>query len=220
MFAFGIPYIIFLSFYFKKNHLRLFNSGSDQLLKLFVIPFTVLLVIYFFFSAAPYFYFRYTAFVMVISLPVIVVMFADLLGKMKKHFAVLLLLIPLVTFLIQAYLYLHSGRSAVAFAVRPEFIRENFEADTRVAAFQTGVLGYFCENVFNLDGKIDNSALESFKDKGIEYYIDKRKIDVLLGWKDFVPYLFRKEYLENNWQVYSEDIGDGRTICFVRKDKK
>lgn len=217
MFVFGIPYIIFLSFYFKKNHLRLFPSGSERLLKLFVISFTILLVIYFFFSAAPYFYFRYTAFVMVFSLPVIVVMFADLFGKMKMHFAVLLLLIPLVTFLIQAYFYLHSGKSAVGFSVRPEFIKMNFDPDTRVAAFQTGVLGYFCDNVFNLDGKIDNSALESFKDKGIEYYIDKRNIDVLMGWKDFVPYLFRKEYLESKWQVYSEDIGDGRTVCFVRR---
>jgi hypothetical protein len=114
-------------------------------------------------------------------------------------------------------LYLHSGKSARAFAVRIEFVQNNFTSKNRIAAFQTGILGYFNENVINLDGKMDNAALESFSNGGIENYIDKMNIDVLMEWKDFVPNLFKKEYLEKYWQVYAEDIGDGRTICYVRK---
>ena len=99
-------------------------------------------------------------------------------------------------------------------------MNNNFSENARIAAFQTGVLGYYCDNVFNLDGKIDNSALESFSNGGIGKYIDKMNIDVLMEWKDFVPVLFKKEYLDKYWKLYAEDIGDGRTCCYVRKNLK
>jgi len=120
---------------------------------------------------------------------------------------------------IQSVLYLHSGKSARAFTVRVEFVNNNFTEDDRIAAFQTGVLGYYCENTFNLDGKIDNSALESLSNKGINHYIDSMNINVLMEWKDFIPVLFKDEYLEKYWEVFKGDIGDGRTICYVRKKK-
>jgi len=154
---------------------------------------------------------------MVLSLPVIVVLFAYVLKKISQFKMSVLLLLTIIIFGVQAFLYFHSGKSARAFTVRVEFVKSNFNNDARIAAFQTGVLGYFCENVFNLDGKMDNSALESFSGNGIEHYIDSMKVDVLMEWKDFVPILFKKDYLEKYWQVYAEDIGDGRTICYVRK---
>jgi hypothetical protein len=154
---------------------------------------------------------------MVLSLSVIVVLFAYLLGKVSHVRVSFILVLVAIIFGVQAFLYLHSGKSARAFTVRSEFVENNFSSGNRIAAFQTGILGYYHENVFNLDGKMDNSALESFSNGGIEQYIESMKIDVLMEWKNFVPFLFDKEYLENYWQVYAEDIGDGRTICYVRK---
>ncbi|RPI68273.1 MAG: hypothetical protein EHM47_14710 [Ignavibacteriales bacterium] len=63
------------------------------------------------------------------------------------------------------------------------------------------------------------SALESLSNKGINHYIDSMNINVLMEWKDFIPVLFKDEYLEKYWEVFKGDIGDGRTICYVRKKK-
>jgi hypothetical protein len=87
----------------------------------------------------------------------------------------------------------------------------------RIGAFQTGALGYYVDNVINLDGKVNNNALESYKHKSLEQYIDSMKIEVLVDWKEIFIEMLDQQYLEKYWQVYSEDIGDGRTICYVRR---
>ncbi|MBK9099369.1 MAG: hypothetical protein IPM14_14890 [bacterium] len=216
MFPLGLAYLAVVYIYHKKYNSQIIKPETVKVVTAIAISFAVLLVIYFFFSSAPHFYFRYSAFIMVLSFPLLVVFFAKLLEKIRKYHEALLLLI-IMFFAIQAYLYLHSGKSARAFSVRLEFVEHNFTSEHRIAAFQTGILGYFHDNVYNLDGKMDNEALRSFSSGGIENYIDKLNIDILMEWKDFVPVLFSKEYLDTSWKVYAEDIGDGRTICYVRK---
>ncbi len=216
MFPLGIFYIILFLIGYNKYRQFIISESSEKKLRMIIIPFSILVLIYFFFSSAPYFYFRYTAFIMVLSFPVFVLLFAYIIKKYRlKRFIFGGLLI---LFGIQSFLYLHSGKSARAFTVRVEFVKNNFTVDDRIAAFQTGVLGYYFENVINLDGKMDNDALKSFSNKGIDTYIDSRNINVLMEWKDFMPVLFKKEYLEKYWRVFTDDIGDGRTICYVRKE--
>jgi hypothetical protein len=217
MLPLGIPYIIILCIGYIKLRTDIVSDLSEKILKMISVSFFILIIIYFFFSSAPHFYFRYLAYLMVLSFPVLVVLFTYIIKKFNQLNVYILLTIALCLFGTQAYLYLHSGKSARAFTVRTEFVKNNFSVYERIAAFQTGILGYFCENVVNLDGKIDNKALESFSRGGIENYIDSLQITVLMEWKDFIPILFKKEYLDNYWQVYSKDIGDGRTICYVRK---
>lgn len=217
MFPFGLAYLILLFIGYKKYWRSVISDSAAKTIKIISITFSVLLIIYFFFSSAPHFYFRYTAFLMVLSLPVIVVLFAYLLGRVSRVRVSFILVLVTITFGVQAFLYLHSGKSARAFTVRAEFVENNFTSGNRIAAFQTGVLGYYHENVFNLDGKMDNSALKSLPNEGIAHYIDSLKVDVLIEWKDIISVIFKKEYLEKNWQVYSEDIGDGRTVCYVRR---
>ena len=220
IFPMGIVYLAVLIRLYVRRRSFIIPLSTEKIIGMILISFSVLAIIYFFFSSAPHFYFRYTAYLMVLSFPVIVVLFADIIKKLNPLLIYLALIILLINFGIQAYLYLHSGNSARAFTVRVEFVNNNFSENARIAAFQTGVLGYYCDNVFNLDGKIDNSALESFSNGGIGKYIDKMNIDVLMEWKDFVPVLFKKEYLDKYWKLYAEDIGDGRTCCYVRKNLK
>lgn len=219
MFPLGLAYLALVYIYHRKYGSPIVKPESRKVISAIAISFLVLLVIYFFFSSAPHFYIRYSAFIMVLSFALLVVLFGELLKKIRKYIAVLLILI-LILFGIQSYLYLHSGKSARAFSVRLEFVEKNFSKDNRIAAFQTGILGYFNENVYNLDGKMDNEALRSFSSGGIEKYIDKLNIEVLMEWKDFIPVLFNEEYLEANWKVYADDIGDERTICYVRKNEE
>ncbi len=217
MFPLGFIYIILFGIGYKNYRKHLIDKSIENIFIIMSISFLALLILYFFFSAAPYFYFRYTAVIMILSFPIFVVLFSHIINKFNKLFRSITLLLPLLIFIVQAILYLHSGKSAVAFVVRPEFVKNNFSDQTRVAAFQTGVLGYYCSNVYNLDGKMDNSALRYNMNNNIGAYLDSLNIKVVLEWKDFIPVLFDQKYLADNWDVYTEDIGDGRTICYVRK---
>jgi len=220
MFPLGILYIFILFILYKKYRRVVISDSSENVLKMISFTLIVLLIIYFLFSYAPHFYFRYTSIIMILSFPVFVALSVFLIKKFRPFSKYTLMPLILIIFGAQAFLYLHSGKSAKGLTVRTEFVKKNFTKDERVASFQTGIMGYFCENVINLDGKIDNTALESFSNGGIEQYIDSMKINVLMEWKDFVPVLFKKEYLDRYWDVYSEDIGDGRTICYMRKSIK
>ena len=114
-------------------------------------------------------------------------------------------------------MYFHSGKSALTITMRPTFVKENFDNKIRIGAFQTGTLGYYIENVINLDGKMNNAALESYEYNSIEQYIDSAQIDVLIDWKEIFIEMLNSEYLERKWNVFKPDIGDERTICYVRK---
>ena len=157
---------------------------------------------------------------MVLSLPVIVILFTELVKKRVKTLISICLIISLLAFTIQAFLYFHSGKSALTITMRPTYVLENFSAKMRIGAFQTGALGYYIDNVINLDGKVNNSALESYKHKSLEQYIDSMKIEVLIDWKEIFTEMLDQQYLNKYWQVYADDIGDGRTICYVRKSFK
>jgi hypothetical protein len=77
---------------------------------------------------------------------------------------------------------------------------------------------FFNENVLNLDGKMDHVAGNYALNGKIERFIDSMKIDVLIEWRDAVAN-FNKEYFKKNWKLYKNDIGDGRTACYVRLSK-
>lgn len=217
MFPLGIPYIILMLMVYRKYKSTIIDNQALSLLQLISSSFLVLSIVFFFFSDAPYFYFRYLAYIMVVSLPVIVILFTELLKKQRAQFIIICLIVLLFAFSIQSYLYFHSGKSALAITMRQTYVLENFSGDVRIGAFQTGALGYYVDNVINLDGKMNDNALDSYKSKSLEKYIDSIKIEVLIDWKEIFIEMLDRQYLEENWRIYSEDIVDGRTICYVRK---
>ena len=97
---------------------------------------------------------------MIVSFPVFVVLSAELYKKFRKPGITALILIGFV-FITHTMLYLHSGKSVSTFSARAGFIKNTFPDDVRVAAFQTGISGFYCENIINLDGKMNNDALVS-----------------------------------------------------------
>jgi hypothetical protein len=217
MIPLGILYLALFYRVYRRFNLNLFSTSSGKIFKMMVISFLVLVIIYFFFSSAAYFYIRYLAIIMILSFPIFVVDFAQIYTK-YRIIRVASIIFIITAFFIQALLYLHSGKSISKFSARAGYVKNNFSEDVRVAAFQTGVAGYLCENVLNLDGKMDNDALKSIESGNIESYIDKMNVDVLIEWKDFISVLLTQEYLVNHWKLYDDDIGDGRTVCYVRKN--
>lgn len=217
MFPFGIAYVIIFIIVYIKYREVIIKGTSETKLKMIFIPMVIMLLVYFVFSNAPYFYFRYLAFIMILSLPFLVIIFSFLIPNVRQALRAPILLIPVVAFTMQAYLYFHSGKSALTITMRPTFVKENFDDKTRIGAFQTGTLGYYFDNVINLDGKMNNAALENYQQGTLEEYIDSTKIDVLIDWNEIFIEMLDPVYLQSNWKIYSKDIGDGRTICFVRK---
>jgi len=125
--------------------------------------------------------------------------------------------IIIAVFSIHIILYFHSGKSYLSYALRPGYIQKVFGDSVSIASFQTGTLGFFLPNVYNLDGKVDQNAIDYTKNNKLGRYVDSLNIDIILSWK---PYLqnFEEGYLENNWEVYSPDIGDSRSICYIRNN--
>ena len=215
MLPLGLIYIVIIIVLFKKYYSIIYNEESLIIMRFILASLSIQVIIYFLFSNAAHFYYRYTAFITVLSFPVLTALFVYFLSKIKFTNIYALNALTIIIFLISAFLYFHNGKSPKSLAVRSEYVKNNFDREVRIGAFQTGVLGYFCENVINLDGKMDNSALKSFSNGGIEVYIDESKIDVLLEWKNILDHVVSKDYLVQNWTFYSENIGDGITICYV-----
>ncbi|MCU0415485.1 MAG: chitin synthase, partial [Ignavibacteriaceae bacterium] len=197
--------------------IQILTSSSLNLINPLLIAITVLVIVYFIFSSAPYFYFRYLVFIQILSLPVAVIVFSSLFVKLKKYLSLFMILILIFSFAMQAYFYFHSGKSALGITMRPTFIKENFDENKLIGAFQSGALGYYVDNVVNLDGKISIAALQSLNKGSIEQYIDDEGIDVLVEWDDAFVWILDSLYLQNNWDIYTMDIGDGLTRCYVRK---
>ena len=105
----------------------------------------------------------------------------------------------------------------MSYAYRPGYIQKNFKSGTKVATFQSGTLGYFLPNIYNLDGKVDINAVKYSRDGNIDRYIDMLGIEALVEWKPYLPNI-NENYLEENWDLYSSDIGDSRSVCYVRKN--
>ena len=72
MFPPGIVYLVLLFIGYKKYRDIVIQKSGESILLLISISFIAVLLVYFFFSSAPHFYFRYTAYLMVLSFPVIV----------------------------------------------------------------------------------------------------------------------------------------------------
>jgi hypothetical protein len=80
-----------------------------------------------------------------------------------------------------------------------EWINANIPASSKIGAFQSGTLGYFCNNVVNLDGKNNALALQAMTSgTGLEFIRDQN-IDIVVDWpSQIAKYVdfesFRKEY--------------------------
>ena len=63
-----------------------------------------------------------------------------------------------------------------------KWINENIETSSKIGAFQSGTMGYFCANVVNLDGKNNPDALRAMTTgKGLEF-IKSQNIKFVVDW--------------------------------------
>lgn len=215
----GIIYISTLAYLYKSYHKEIFTSEKLKRVLWFGIPFVLLLIIYLLYSSAPYFYFRYFSIISVIALPLFVIIVSKTIERLRLKQTVTFafyLIVPVI-FFIQSLLFFHVGKSSMSYSYRPGFIQRNFNDGTKIAAFQTGTIGYFLSNIYNLDGKMDYNVIRYSRNGNLGSYVDSLGVEVLLAWDQYLSN-FKDGYLTENWDIYSPDIGDSESICYIRKN--
>ncbi len=90
-------------------------------------------------------------------------------------------------FLVLSTAYYHNeefitGRYNAHFVIS-KWAKNNVKEDTWVAAWQSGMLGYFHDRTINLDGKVNPLALNAYRDKGIGEYAQSTKAEYIIDWR-------------------------------------
>jgi len=164
------------------------------------------------------FYVRYLAPLLICLLPLTAVMCAARLATLSgsRVTAGALVLASAVLFFAAAVFTFHTGRIENSHSITAGFIKKHYPS-ARVGAFQSGVIGYFNENVLNLDGKMDLGALRMKQQGRLEEYIESIEADVIVDWgNSYIRKLLSARWLESRWNPCPVRVPDGRTLCFVR----
>jgi hypothetical protein len=213
---FGSIFLVIVSFLiFKKK--GIYNRVQLFYLSIF-ISLVFLVLSYTMFSRATHFYFRYFTPVIILVLLIVIPLVYNYMKHYSLNKTVTLTILFLTVFFLHAYLYLHSGKLGVEFTLRPSSIYKNFSGNDLVGVFNSGVTGYYCQNVVNLDGKLDHKALAYKRNGHLIKYIDSLKIISLIEWEIAFPIGDKDEFFKN-WNLLSDDLGDNRTVCFKRNLK-
>ncbi|HVN31924.1 MAG TPA: hypothetical protein VMT45_08045 [Thermoanaerobaculaceae bacterium] len=160
-----------------------------------------------------HFYVRYTAPLTVITIPLTACWVAAIARRQRRTLAMVLATVMLL-FALSAYRSLHSGRIGNTHALAAAYINEHLRG-ARVGAFQSGVIGYFNENVVNLDGKINRAALEAAGGGRLGGYIDEQRIDALIDWPEVIHGALGEDYLRG-WSSCRWPVPAGASVCLER----
>lgn len=218
-YLFYFPVIVFLWFLFKKywKEKPVWTSNdSFQVILYWALSFAPLIIIYLIFASVPYFYFRYFSFLLVIALPLLSIILTDYFGAKKRRYAWLLVTAVLVLFSLNNFTGLFLNKSSSSLAVRAGFIKDNFSKEEKIGLFQSGIAGFFFENVVNLDGKMNFDALEYAKQNKLTDYFDSAEINILMEWQEVFTNI-DSTYLSTKWIQYSKKVPDNKSIVFIRK---
>jgi hypothetical protein len=113
-----------------------------------------------------HFYGRYTAPLLVVTIPGVAAL-AVLAGRRLTRLPTAMLALSPVVFLVLALAQLHRGRMVLDLPINAGFVHYQLDRNRLVGAAQSGIVGFFNENVINLDGKIDPQALSSMRRGGV-----------------------------------------------------
>lgn len=97
---------------------------------------------------------------------------------------------------------------------------ENIDPNAKVGAFQSGTIGYFNENTYNLDGKVNPDVLDFVLTNNSACYIINEQIDIIIDWQSILNDELGETFLVGNssdkitianggwsiyWMDYTED---------------
>lgn len=181
--------------------------------------FALLCVVYLLFFGVVHFYERYLSPSLLVLLPLLAVAIAQRVPGGQARWVAALPVFMLVCFGGWAGLSLHTGRVGNTHAVTAGFVQERFAPPCRVGAFQSGVIGYFNPNVLNLDGKLNQEALEAQRQGYLDAYVDSVGIDIIVDWPGHIQFSFPQAFFEG-WDLCDARPENGITACITRSSTR
>lgn len=163
---------------------------------------------------ATHFYSRYESPLLIIVSPMIAILLAGRIERKRPSMLPLILYTVATLFFAWCVVSLHTGRIGNQHVISAGYIKAHWPTE-RVGAFQSGVIGFFNNNVLNLDGKLDQDALKAIQDNAVSKYIDGQKVDVLIDWPESLRRL-DGDYLKSRWQPCVERV-QNESVCLQRR---
>jgi hypothetical protein len=137
------------------------------------------------------------------------------LEKKSKLIYNILQTIIVISFIVNIFYYFHIPKRVVGLAVRPNYIQKYINESKKIGMAQSGISGFFFDNIINLDGKVNFQAMKAIKANNLYQYINKEKIDVLIEWNEWF-FLLNKDSLDFQWKSDPQFIENGKTRIFTR----
>ena len=213
----GAVSVVLLVFLFLRSPLtRAAVSRKGALRSTFapwVLALATLTVIYLLLFWSAHFYARYTAPLVIVSVPLLALAFAE--QRWAQRQPPLLAAVFALFFCIWDVASLHTGRMGNNFLITAGYIQRNF-ANDRVGAFQSGTDGFFNPNVENLDGKLNQGALLAAQERRLPDFIDAEHIDLLYDDQGYIHKL-PQDYLDREWQPCPSPAALPQWVCLKRQ---
>ncbi len=195
----------------------LWRPGAGLTLSAWAIGLLALPFVYVTFFWAAHFYARYTAPMAVLALLATGAAAARLPLRARAPFAATVVLLLVSVNGYAAWRAHHSGGVSDGHSVAAGYVAAHLPKDARVGAFQSGVVGFYNENVINLDGKVNVEALAAMRAKRVEEYLDTAGIDFVIDWEGVIYGLMPRAMASGAWERCPLPVGNKETICVRRK---
>jgi hypothetical protein len=195
----------------------LIKIKTASIILLWLLSCLALTLIYLVFFWATHFYARYTTPLLVVYWPLISVLYIEYYGRIKERLYISHIELFLVTILYiinigLSYLGLHVGRVGNPHSISAGYIKNNVSNRILVGAFQSGVIGYYNDNIVNLDGKVNNHALAALKDKRLNEYTVKTNIQYVIDWPGYLDQLLKENDKYHIWKDSNLLINNGSKV--------
>jgi hypothetical protein len=192
------------------------RDAEDGTLWLWAASTGSLLLVYPAFFDPTYFFLRYSAPLTVIALPAVAVGWTCRTSE-RPRTATLGPLLLAGVFVLSAVVTLHRGLVGDQLSIMSWFIEHEFPPSVRVGTFNSGIAGFFHENVVNLDGKMNSDALAALRSGTLDEYLAHDRIDVMIDWPEQVALYISPERLREHWTRCTHEVPDSPMACWQRR---
>lgn len=87
------------------------------------------------------------------------------------------------------------------FLVPQAWISSHATAPVRVGMFQSGTTGFFCQNVVNLDGKVNVAANHALRSGRLPEYVEAESLDYIIDWDVYTRHVFSNAALRRQYSA-------------------
>lgn len=208
--------VIFAFYLIKYQKIFVKDFLITTVIKFWSTAIVIISIVYLIFASQPYFFFRYLSIHIAIAIPFLALLISNLFSNRSSKFQNIFLAIVIALFALNAGYYFHFANRESTLSLRPSFIYQNKLVEEKIGMAQSGISGYFFDNVVNLDGKVNAEALSAIKKNKLYDYIQNESITVLIEWKEWFD-LLPPEKLHKYWQLSKTQIKDNKTLVLKKK---